>query len=80
MAMIDSAVLPMWTIYNHPKDYPKSFVARLWYVGAGGSPIPTDQVIVFPTLEAIRDRMRAQGLTRLMRNENDDPVIIETWL
>jgi hypothetical protein len=75
-----SELLPMWTVYDHPKDFPNSFVARLWNVGVGGSPIATNEVLVFPELEAIRLRMRNRGLTCLARSEYDDPNIVEVWL
>jgi hypothetical protein len=31
-------------------------------------------------LERVRQRLYEAGLTRLDRNERDDPVIVETWI
>lgn len=67
--------LQIWTIYDHPKDMPDVFVARL-HVGL----TPTDQTIVADDLDTIRRRLRNKGYTRLPRQEADDPVIVETWL
>jgi hypothetical protein len=74
-----SHVLSMWTIYDHPSDYPKSFVARRWDVGAGGV-ARTERILISDTVEWIRDQMQEMGLTRLVRSEGDDPCIMETWI
>jgi hypothetical protein len=71
----------MWTIYEHPADFPRSFVARLWRVERGNAnPIPTDTVMVYGKLDQLRDRMRDAGLTRIRRFEHDDPKIVEVWM
>lgn len=74
-----SEVLRMWTVYKHPRDYPKSFVARLFEVDADGVR-PTPNIVIAATLERLQDEMMEMGLVKLMRNPNDDPVIVETWL
>jgi len=68
----------MWAIYRHPKDYPDSFVARLWHI-VSGELQATEQIFVAPTLEEIRLKL-PYGLTRLPRDRRDDPVIVETWI
>lgn len=67
--------LQIWTIYDHPKDMPDKFVARLWE-----GVTPTDQTIVADDLDTIRRRLRNKGYTRLPRQEADDAKIVETWL
>ena len=69
------ANLTMWVIYDHPADYPRAYAARKW-VGNDA----TDSIICGNTLDALRDILRAKGLTRLPRHVSDDPVIVETWL
>lgn len=70
--------LCIWTVYDRPRDYPTSFVARLSVVH-GPEPVMTRKVVTGPTLEAVRGQLPA-GLTCLPRNPQDDPVIVECWL
>ena len=70
----------IWTIYEHPKDFPTKYVARLWKVSGGIDPAPEPYLMASDTLEALRDRMLARGLTVLPRDPNDDPSIVENWV
>lgn len=71
--------LRMWTIYDHPSDYPHGFIARQFLVHAGGAE-PTQSTIE-GSLEMIRQTLMVDmGLVCFRRNEEDDPVIVETWL
>ena len=73
--------LSMWTVYQRPKDFPESFVARRWEIGQGTA-TATDEALIAPTLEAVRDalmNMNPQGLFCMPRQINDDPCIVETW-
>ena len=73
-------VLSLWTVYDHPDDFPHSFVARRWETGGGGlAAVPTDDIIQ-GDLDVIRKSFEVCGLTCLKRNESDDPKILETWL
>jgi hypothetical protein len=70
----------MWTVYDHPLDYPEKFVARRWDVDANGLK-PSASIIVASDLEILRDILQFElGLTMLMRSPEDDPKIVETWL
>lgn len=73
-----SDVLSMWTVYNHPSDHPDHWVARRWEILASG-PSPTDDKLLAGSVEDVR-AMLPEGLFRLDRQEEDDPVIFETWL
>jgi len=69
--------LRMWTIYRpHAGD---SYVAREWVVGPSGDPQRTP-VVKVGCLENIRQSFRADGLVVLVRDKEDDPSIVETWL
>jgi hypothetical protein len=70
--------LPMWAVYDHPADFPDSYVARKWLTLPKVS--ATDEKIICSSLDDIRDEMEARGLVCLMRNPQDDPCIVETWL
>jgi hypothetical protein len=70
--------LPMWTIYDKPKDHPDGFIARLHEV-AKGEPRVTGTALT-GGLEEIRKVFWNAGLIRLTRDEKDDPQIVESWL
>jgi len=74
-----SDVLPMWVVYDHPSDYPAHFTARLHEISSGVH-LVTDQVLTSATLEPLREQLAQRGLICITRNEEDDPVIVETWL
>jgi len=71
----------MWTVYDHPKDYPDSWVARRFDILPTGEVWPSDSIIIMPDLDDLRDVLAFQmHLVCLTRNEGDDPKIVETWL
>lgn len=67
--------LSLWTIYDHPRDFPNNYVARRFELEQ-----PTSDVILSSDLESLRAELMARGLVCLTRNPADDPVILETWL
>lgn len=73
--------LSMWTVYDHPRDFPNNYVARRFEIGGGGSgpKITTDLMVGFD-LEQMRGYLRSLGLTVIPRSEGDDPVIVECWI
>lgn len=72
-----SATLQMFTIYDHPDDYPSGFMVREWAISAGGmTPLRAWRV---DDLEAARDLLPRRDLIRIARAEQDDPVIVESW-
>jgi hypothetical protein len=82
--MSDDA-LPIWTVYDHPRDFPHCYVARKFLIGeeSGAALIldwPTDEVITADTLDEIRELLERRGLTCFQRAPEDDPVIVETWI
>jgi hypothetical protein len=74
-----SVTISIWTIYDHPKDFPNFFVARRWEV-EGGSPLATTEIITSTSLERVRNEMETLGLTKLMSTPKDQPHIVEVWL
>lgn len=69
--------LPMWTVYDHPADYPGHWVARLWY--SLPQPEPTEYVLAHDSLDELRG-MLPPTCVMLARQDGDDPKIAETWL
>jgi hypothetical protein len=76
--MADDPLVP-WTVYNHPRDYPDTFIARRTDIGRDGIRV-TNEVVTAPDVESLRDLFRAHGLTAIARDANDDPNIVEVWL
>lgn len=77
-ASVERGNLSIWTVYDHPKDFPNSYVARRFEVGQDGAH-PTND-IVQGDLTIIRKSFRQCGLVRFDRNETDEPQIMESWL
>lgn len=73
-AALKRNVLNIWTVYDHPTDFPNSYVARRFeYDKATGD-------IVQGELSIIRESFRRCGLTCLPRDPSDDAKIVECWL
>jgi hypothetical protein len=71
---VKRGVLPMWTIYDHPKDHPEGFIARRFE-----SIMPTGDTLA-GELEELREIFINAGLFKLPRSEGDEPQIVETWV
>ena len=71
--------LSMWTVYKRPRDYPRDFVARRSVITKIGKQEITDDVVVAPTLDEVRELI-PPGLYRLDRMPGDLPHIVEVWL
>ncbi len=70
--------IPMIAVYEHPADFPRSYVARIW---EGRSGKPTNTMIIRTSLEEIRLDIVAAGFPRICpRTEKDDACIVETWV
>jgi hypothetical protein len=72
-------VLTIWTVYERPRDYACGFIARAFEVTSTG-PMPTGHVIKCLELEPIQEKLQRAGLTCLMRDESDEPHIVESWV
>jgi len=73
--------MSVWTVYDHPTDFPNNYVARRFEISEGGELKATDSIIISPDLETLRRVLLVEtGLTCLARMEGDDPKIVETWI
>jgi len=70
--------LRVWTIYDHPLDYPSYFVVRGFTVTAG-APVPDGEVQLANTLLEAR-MLIPPGLHPIDRSPDDDRFIVESWL
>lgn len=73
-------LLGIWTIYDHPTDFPDYFIARKWIIGGKiDEPQATDEILMDKDLDQLRAKLPV-GLYCMPRNAMDDSVIIETWV
>lgn len=77
--MTMGAVMSLWTVYKHPKDFPRHFVARRFLIIRIGECPPTDDVVIGDTIDDVRAKL-PPGLYRVDRQATDDPKIVEVWL
>lgn len=73
-------VLPAYAIYDHPKDYPDSFVVNRWLCGSGISVRDEDYIILSDSVELIKTDLENKGLSFMPRSADDDPCIIGTYI
>jgi len=72
--------LQLWTIYDHPTDFPGWWIARRHDVGPTGS-VASGYAVTALDLQDLREMLRGMGLTLLGPREPDDaPAIVETWI
>lgn len=69
--------LVMWTIFDHPRDYPAGFIARKFIV-SNGKVHPTEEALQGETLESVQQQL-PPGLFCLGRSPGDDSKIVESW-
>lgn len=73
-------LLPMWTVYEKPLDFPNGYLARMHVVGAGFSGSrPTFAHVTGASLDEVRAQL-PPGLCPLSRSPDDHPSIVETWI
>ena len=65
----------VWMLYDRPRGYPNDFVARKLNYDE-----PTNEMLLFRSLEDARRRLTALGLACIGRHPDDDPEMIEVWL
>jgi hypothetical protein len=70
---INRMKMPFIVIYDHPKDYKNSYVARLFDVNK-----PTNIVIVSGNLEELRNKI-PKGMVKFNREKEDDEKIVESY-
>lgn len=76
---VQAGKLSIWTVYDHPTDFPQEFVARQHLADKGGSQ-PTQNAFRTRRIETMRMILGHAGLVQMMRDPSDDPKIVESWL
>jgi len=76
----EDILLTVWVIYDHPSDYPNSYVLRPQVLVRGQKePVALSQAWTADTPDQLR-RIIPPGLHRLDRQPDDHPQILETWI
>jgi hypothetical protein len=72
-----------YTIYANPSDYPGQYVVRGWTIRVPYESVSAEfdetPLLVCATLSEAR-RVLPVGLMRALREPEDDPVIVESWV
>lgn len=76
--LINENRLVIWVVTTNTLDFGNKFIARPIIVPAL-YPMPEHGHLIANSLQELRD-MLPYGLSRLSRQIDDDPVIVETWL
>ena len=73
--------LVMWTVYEHPNDYPGEYVARKFVITEDFYG-PSNELISSRSLRDVRNLLRSlySGLIQLKRPPDDEPHVVEVWL
>lgn len=74
----DRGLLSIWTVYDHPADFPDTYVARRGEVGKGVYG-PTNDVVT-GDLADIREAMETCGFICTPRADVDPMNIVESWM
>jgi hypothetical protein len=70
----------VYTVYNHPTDYPDDYVVRTWS-SADGKPTPDLELFMQnKDLNVIREKLQSMGLFRIDEDGSEDGVILESWI
>jgi hypothetical protein len=73
-------LMHVWSIFDHPLDYPHHVVARRAEIGHGPEPLMTNEVLCADTIEPLRDEMMRRGLICVPRDPTDPPFLVESWM
>lgn len=68
----------VFTVYDHPRDYPNHFVVRGWEID-NLEPRPRQECTLASTLDEARKAI-PKGFINIGRFEDDDSVILEVWI
>ncbi len=73
----------IWTVYRgtFPQiQYRPGYQARRFDIVSGKEPIDSGVTYTCVDLDPLREPLESRGLVKLMRSEQDDPSIIESWI
>lgn len=71
--------MDLYVVYHDPSDFRDQYVVRRQTAGPGVVTAAPEPLAVGPDLDQVRAALPA-GLTRLERDPDDDPCILEIWV
>jgi hypothetical protein len=71
--------ITIYTIYDHPIDYPSRYVLRKSFIKGGQIKVDTE-VKLYEDLGILREEMVDLGLAYIPRSPEDEDCILECWL
>ena len=71
--------IPMYLVYERPRDYPDEFVARVRWIGPGYDRPDPELFARGKTLGEIHARLPEDRLL-VGPHEGDDPSVLEAWM
>ena len=71
----DDEPLMMWVVFDHPNDFPNSWVARMWLDNT-----PQDTMLMADSYELIEMQLRNWDYINIGRNDEDDSKIHSVWI
>lgn len=74
-----SGVLPLWVVFDHPRDFPAHVVVREQRAG-GGLITHAPVACLYASMQEAHHDYRRRGLTWLERQPDDDPCIVGVWV
>lgn len=74
--------LPMWVMYDRPRDHPTKVIVRKWLVLAPpeSGAVPTAEGFWTDTVAEAEALLKSYGASPLGRQRGDDPTIVGTWV
>jgi len=72
--------LIIYTVFDHPADFPDEFVVRRFYSGANGTRPDSELYARSRDVNEIYTLLSLKGLVRLERDESDDPKIMCSFI
>lgn len=70
--------LMIWTLYDHPRDYPSGYVLRPTAVLAGVTLF--SPIVWYASTPEELEAILPDGVIRMGPQEGDDPVILSVWM
>lgn len=75
-----NAGLRMWTVYDHPLDFPEHWVVRPGRATRHQGYVPAPRCWPFDTLEQCHEFLEPFHLTLIQRGDPAEPNIAEVWI
>lgn len=73
--------LEMYTLYFNPSDYPGKFVIRRFIIEVGNpQPVADPKLLVVAETRELAEEVIPKWMVFLSRNEEDDKVILGTYI